>query len=137
MLGNNKKVLTVLIAVTFILSAAVLFCSAAQARRPSDEGEVDVIIGFHDRPDMQIMSDFGVQVRREFDIIDAVSATVPEDVLQRAEVGLLQHSAIKYIEPNYEVFLLGQEVPWGIDRVFADEEYPFDSWNETRARVWL
>lgn len=115
---------------------------AIPAGSPGHEGdENDYLIGFRPAPlsaqadAMDVLSDYGGEVYVEFDIIDAVGASLPEQAVE----ALLESPAVEYVEPDQEVYAMeqvveqstGQDVPWGVDRVFGDEVYPFGTWNTT------
>ena len=82
------------------------------------------LIGFKDTPRPDIVNAAGGEVYKTFTIVPAVAAHLPE----QAADALLQNPHVRFVEPDYEVFAHGQEVPWGIDRVFKDEVYPFNTW---------
>ena len=100
------------------------------------DGKIDLIIGFKDEYSFGLLGEvnrlqqrsavqnLGGKIEHDFTIINALSARLP---LQAVEA-LSQNSKVSFIEPNYQLTILSQQVPWGIDRVFGPEEYPFATW---------
>ncbi len=86
------------------------------------------LIGFFETPDVNTVKNAGGDVYRIFDIVPAVAARLSP---QAAEA-LAKNPKVRYIEADHEVFAHSQTVPWGIDRVFGDESYSFDTWGITR-----
>lgn len=82
------------------------------------------LIGFKNAPDIDAVKGVGGEVYRTFTIVPAVAAQMS---VQAAEA-LTQNPNVRYVEPDYAVYALVQEIPWGVDRVFGDEEYPFSTW---------
>lgn len=108
----------------------ILTITAIPAAAEANADEVDVLVGFdpgqmrtqiarHDE-----VGSLGGEIRRQFTLIDAVAATLPEEAIGT----LAARPGIRYVEPDGEVQALGQSVPWGIDRIFGPEQYPFPSW---------
>ena len=90
----------------------------------------NVLIGFTHSPgesERDLIGNMGGEVKRAFNIVDAMEVNIPEKAIEALE----NSEIITYIEPNEEVEA-HQTVPWGIDRVFGDEEYEFDTWAETK-----
>ena len=99
----------------------------------SEDGKVDVIIGFSEGPGKRnqhkaMIEGLGGDVGRDFTIINAVTARLP---LQAVEALSKRHE-VRYVEPDYKVSLISQQVPWGIDRVFGSESYTFPTWDTSR-----
>lgn len=91
---------------------------------------VEVLIGFHQPPgdaERALVEGVGGEIFRQFHIVDVIAARMT----QQAADALAQHAQVRYVEPNGVVYALGQTVPWGIDRVFGDETYPFGTWTTT------
>jgi len=94
---------------------------------------VDILIGF-DRQvgstEKGIISEVGGAIHRTFRIAPVISAIVPESILSL----LREMPRVRYIEPNYRVHALNeptQTIPWGIERVFGSEDYPFPTWDSS------
>lgn len=88
---------------------------------------VNVLIGFHRLPNRELVEQFRGEVYREFSIVNVIAARMAP---QAAEA-LARHPQVNYVEPDGPVFAEGQVVPWGIDRVFGEEEYYFSSWGDS------
>jgi len=113
----------------YLEELGVSFSSPATASAAlSSHGEkLDVLIGFEGTPNTGLIRAFGGEIYYEFTIIDVIATSIPENAIK----GLQDHPLISYIEPDAEVYALEQNVPWGIDRVFGDEEYKFPTWQES------
>lgn len=96
----------------------------------------DVLIGFEPGPTApraEIMGQIealGGDIAREFTIVDAAAARVPAKKVE----ALAETPGVAYVEPDSEVYALQlslqqQTVPWGIDRVFGTDNYPFSAWD--------
>jgi len=93
--------------------------------------KADFLIGFHVAPgaaEQALVRAFGGDIFWEFTIVNAVAA----HMTLRAADALARNSAVAYVEPDGRMYALEQTVPWGIDRVFGDESYSFDTWGITR-----
>jgi subtilisin len=86
------------------------------------------LIGFHKEPDINIVRGVGGEVYKTFTIVPAIAARLSP----RAVEALEKNPNIRYVEPDHEVFAHSQTVPWGIDRVFGDESYSFQTWTTTK-----
>jgi PKD repeat protein len=88
------------------------------------------LIGFHATPDVNLVRGLGGEVTRTFTIVPAVAANLPP----QAVTALEKNPIISYVEPDYVVYATAQTqtTPWGIDRVFGDEAYPFVTWSTTK-----
>ncbi len=82
------------------------------------------LIGFHKTPDISVIKGVGGEVYRTFTIVPAVAARLSPQAAETLE----KNPKVRYVEPDHEVFAHGQTVPWGINRVFGDEEYSFPTW---------
>ena len=128
---NNKKLLLGL----FIFSL-VLTLIFSPHNDSAESGEMkEVIIGLETPEDVAAVRAHGFEVDKQFEIIDAVTARMPAERVS----ALAAERGIRYIEENREVYALspglpvtGQDVPWGVDRVFGEEEYEFPTWDQTR-----
>ncbi len=74
------------------------------------------------------MSGLGGEIYRQFTIVNVIAARMK----QEAADALAKNIKVRYVESDGPVYALSQTVPWGIDRVFGDESYPFDTWDITR-----
>lgn len=130
---SGKLMLTAVILILILQ----LLVSAAVISSEREE-KIDAIIGIERTANISNIREEiraeGGELKKEFEIIDAVTVRIPES----AVASLLEESSIRYIEEDKTVYILsvgppgGQDVPWGIDRVFGDEEYSFSTWEQTR-----
>ena len=86
------------------------------------------LIGFKNTPDVEAVRAAGGEVYRTFTIVPVVAARMNP---QAAEA-LARNPNVRYVEPDGPVYAHDQTVPWGINRVFGDESYSFDTWDITR-----
>ncbi len=108
---------------------AGLLGSAGLAAAPPEKA--DFLIGFHGAPGSAghaLVRGLGGEIYREFTLVDVVAARMTP----RAAEALTRAPGVAYVELDGPVFALDQTVPWGIDRVFGDESYSFDTWDITR-----
>lgn len=66
-------------------------------------------------------------ISRTFHLVPVIAASLPVPAID----ALLQKPGVRYIEPDAEVYALQQAVPWGIERVFGDENYSFSTWTDS------
>ncbi|MFH1328574.1 MAG: S8 family peptidase, partial [Candidatus Bathyarchaeota archaeon] len=112
-----------------LLSLLLVISSLAIVITPvcANKTEVEVIIGFINKSQVgQAVLNSGGRVNQIYTIIPAMFANIPENALE----ALQRNPNVRYIEPNSEVFAL-QTIPWGIDRVFGAENYPFPTWSSS------
>jgi len=82
-------------------------------------------IMFEEAVDLALVEQYGGEVFRQMSMLPAVYAFMTPDAAE----ALGEQPAVRFVEPDVPVYPAGQAVPWGIDRVFGDEEYPFDTWD--------
>ena len=95
--------------------------------------KVDVLIGFYQAPgppEQDLVRAHGGEIYRQFSIVDVIAASMKQ---QQADA-LAQNIRVRYVEPDGPVYALDQTVPWGIDRMFGDEEYSFETWNDSTGK---
>lgn len=82
----------------------------------SVSGAVPVIVGFKDKADVELVKQHGV-IKYNYKHIPAIAADIPEVAIEK----MSKNSKIAYIEPDYEVKLLDDEICWGVDRIDAEK----------------
>jgi subtilisin len=75
-----------------------------------------VIIGFTEKPDPDLIRAYDGEIKYEYHIIPAIAASLPEQAIE----ALKNNPNIEYIEPDYEVTIAAEVLPWGIDRIDAE-----------------
>lgn len=81
---------------------------------------VRVIIGFKHQPtgaEWSLVRSAGGSINYDFDIINAYSATVPQWAISRLQA----NPNVAYVEIDGIVHAIGEVLPWGVDRIDADE----------------
>ncbi len=81
----------------------------------STAGAVPVIVGFKEKADPGLVQQQG-KLKHSYKHIPAVAADLPEEAIEKMK----KNSKIAYIEPDYEVRVLEDELPWGINRIDAE-----------------
>ncbi len=78
-------------------------------------------------PASEVKARLQEQTQATFDLIDGalVEMTPAEAESLAAEPG------VAFVEPDYPVYSLGQTVPWGVERIYETESYPFETWETT------
>jgi len=102
---------------------------------PSAANEkVDVLVGFPGQPNRELVESAGGEIYREFSIVNVVAASMTP----RSAEALGKNPRVSYVEPDGPMYALqvaassGQDVPWGVDRVFGAQEYPFPTWGDSK-----
>lgn len=120
------------ISILSLLFVGLIGANALALQKPVENNEkVDVLIGFYQAPgpsEQALVRGLGGEIYKQFDIVDVMAARMTS----LAAAALAQNSRVKYVEPDAPVYVLEQTVPWGIDRVFGEETYPFPTWETTK-----
>ncbi len=99
---------------------------------PGASGSLEeVLIGFEAFPgaaEENLVRALGGEVNQTFWLVPAIAASIPGDAREALE----RNPHVRYVEDDAEVFALGQTVPWGVDRVFGEEAYSFQTWTTSR-----
>ncbi len=78
-------------------------------------------------PAAEVKARLQEQTQATFDLINgALVEMTPEE----AE-SLAAEPGVAFVEPDYPVYSLSQTVPWGVERIYEAESYPFASWETT------
>lgn len=104
----SRRVFTVLIATFLMLSFTVY---------AKDDGDQNVLIGFHSQIDELAILELKGNIKRKFSHIPVVSAVISPKMIQH----LSGNPAIEYIESDSIVRATSQSVPWGITHVQATD----------------
>jgi len=122
------RVRTLLVASLVMMLVAGMLGSAGTAAAPVErEG---FLIGFHRVPGSEgrgLVQRAGGEIYGEFSIVNVIAATMTP----QAAYALTRNPGVAYVELDAPVYALEQTVPWGIDRVFGDESYSFETWGVT------
>lgn len=103
---NVKKILVAALLVIMVFSIA---------GSSTSQDKVPVIIGFKDKKNPALIKENGGDIKREYTIIDAIAASLPQD---RIDV-LKKNPNVAYVEPDRIVQAKGEIVPWCVSRINA------------------
>ena len=109
---------TILTAITIAFLSLTLMIPAGNFSYSQPE-MVDVIIGFHDKPNKNLVNGVGGQVHRQFSIIPAVDATIPINAIEK----LQNNPNVSFVEKVIEYQFHEQTTPWGVDRIDSEEAW--------------
>ncbi len=127
---ESRHTIATLVVVLLLLFGLAGTGIAAHPGPADAPATVEVLIGFHQPPgdaERALVDGVGGEILRQFHIVDVIAARMT----QQAADALAEDARVRYVEPNGPVYALGQTVPWGIDRVFGDQEYSFGTWETT------
>lgn len=111
----NKRISTIIV----ILLIAI-FSFSMVAFSSSNDQKLQVMVGFKDKSDIQLVQKHGGEIRHTYKNFKIISAK-----LKQADIeALKQDPSVEYIEPDYKVQASAETLPWGIDRVKAPLVYP-------------
>ncbi len=142
--------LAALLVVAFLLGSLSLNLPVVQGEAvtgrtfsAAPDNPVGVVIGFHGRPDRALVEEYHGHVYMELEMINALAA----DMCLHSALELSRHPEVSFVEVDEPVYSSGwsdtsvpvqtaglrgdQVVPWGIDRVFGNQDYPFPAWETT------
>jgi len=108
-----KRAITSALMACLIL-ASVLAISGVTAQ-PSEK--VPVIVGFKDKPDLDLIRSYGGDIKCEYKLIPAVACSLPQQAIDALE----KNPVIAYIEGDFEVYAIDTELDnsWGVKRIGA------------------
>lgn len=108
---NKKSLFVFMLVLSLIASSSSLIVIASPLEK------VQVIIGFHDKANPDIIRNYKGEIKNILDEINAVVATIPKNALK----GLQHNPNIKYVEEDKYILLTqAQTLPWGINRIDAE-----------------
>jgi len=119
-----------MVGLVLALMVGLLGPAGVAAAPPEKEG---FLIGFHEPPgpaEQALVRGFGGEIYWQFSIVNAVAAHMSP----RAADALARSPGVAYVEPDGRMYALQQIVPWGIDRVFGDEQYSFPTWGASKGQ---
>ena len=105
-----------------VLIASLAAPAAARAEPPQ---KVKVFVTFTEQPgpnDLEVVRRGGGRIHFTYQTVPAISTTIPESAIP----GLMRNPRITAIEPVGKIWLLEQEVPWGITAIGADEVHGYN-----------
>lgn len=91
----------------------------AQSKSPS---KIRVIVGFKDKPHLDVIWAQGGDIKYVYNIIPAIACSLPETAVE----ALRRKISVMYIEPDGVVQAVGQVLPWGVDRIDAEKVHSYN-----------
>jgi len=107
-----KKVITSALMACLILANVLAICGVTA----QPEEKIPVIVGFKDKPNSDLIRSHGGDIKYEYQLIPAVACSLPQQAID----SLRKNSKVEYIEPDSEVYIIQETLPWGIDRIDAE-----------------
>jgi len=91
----------------------------------SSQNKVDVLVSFYQPPgpdEIELIQSLGGTIKKVYHIVPTVLASMPSDTIKQ----LSQDPRVKIVEEDaiIENSLLGEVLPWGVDRVDAELVHP-------------
>ena len=84
---------------------------------PTPSHLMPVIIGFKEKPDVELVKGLGGEIKRQFRITPAISARMPAGMIER----LKANPNVAYVEQDAIAYALAETMPWGVDKIDADQ----------------
>jgi len=106
---NELNMITILLIIAILLSLFSIGIGKAEAKVP-------VIVGFVDKPTPDLIVSYGGRIKHTYRLIPAIAANVSENAIN----SIVNARGVAYVELDSEVCVVGQTVPWGVDRIDAD-----------------
>lgn len=128
----NRKITAFLLTILLIAGSSVTSSSSYAAMGDGGSEQIKVIVGFKtgivssQASKNASIQNHGGQIGHDLKLINAVSATMTIEEATKLSLD----STVAFVEPDYPVFSLEQSIPWGIEKSFGGENYPFPIWNE-------
>ena len=110
--------------ISFFMACIILTCILATgsgiAAQPVDK--IPVIITFKDKPNPSLVHGYGGDIKHTYSIVPAISAKLSKQAVE----AIGKNEKVAYVEPDYEVYVLGETLPWGVDRIDAEKVHPYN-----------
>jgi len=111
-----------------LILASVLAISGVTAQSAE---KIPVIVGFKDKPDPDLIRSHGGDIKCEYKLIPAVACSLPQQAID----SLRKNSQVEYIEPDSEVYIIQENLPWGVDRIDAELVHPYNKGTGVKVAV--
>ncbi len=112
-----RKAITSVVMVCLILASVLAVGAVAQ---PSEK--VPVIVGFKDKPDADLIRAHGGRIKYMYNLIPAIACKLPEQAID----ALKNNPKVAYVEVDGVVESIDEVLPWGVDRIDAELEHPYN-----------
>jgi minor extracellular protease Epr len=115
-----------------VLIIAVLLNSLAIAVTPiNSASEADVIVGFTNQTNLELITQNGGEIHNVYSIIPAVHASLPQTALQT----LRKNPQVSYVQADAKIEANAQIIPWGIERINATKAWAQSTGNGVKVAV--
>lgn len=104
-----KKILVLGLVLLILLSILPMGVAGSEQER------IPVIIMFKERKDLNLVGKLGGQVKIVYRFKPAVAAVIPKQAMD----ALSKNPAVEYVVPDLPIELVGQTLPWGVERIGA------------------
>jgi len=105
--------------VVLLLVASMVALVGAGSALAQPPERVKVLIGFTRQPgpaEQALVHRAGGTIKYTYHLVPAIAATVPEGAID----GLRRNPNVTNVDLDLEVYAIGQDLPWGIDRIDAE-----------------
>ncbi len=109
---------------TIILLTGGLAPVSVEAFSYEEEEKQGYLVGFEAG---SVRSMANLKVEKNFSAINASKVIMTE----REAEDLRNQPGISFVEPDHPVYAMSQTVTWGVERVYNQEQYPFETWETT------
>lgn len=116
-----------------VLIIAVILTSLASTAAPinSADPDAEVIVGFTNQTNLELIKQNGGEIHNVYSIIPAVHASLPKTALQT----LRENPQIAYIQPDAKIEANAQIIPWGIEHINATKAWAQSTGNGVKVAV--
>jgi subtilisin family serine protease len=116
---------------TVVVVMMAMLVATLQAPMATGSQRKRVIVGFKTEPNPSLFERHGGEIERVYESIPALSGSIPE-----AEIDVLRaEEEVAYVELDGEVYILVENLPWGVDRIDAEKVHPYDKGTGVRVAV--
>jgi subtilisin len=124
-LRNLCRIVLILLAVLMLVTSTAASQQADPGLPPGQE-KIDVLIGIYGNFNHGLITESGGEISQEFTLVKVIAARLPKQAID----ALSNNPNIRFIEPDSEIMAVAQNIPWGIDRIFGPQKYPFLAWQQ-------
>ena len=113
---RRRKVIGLILVIIILTSFAPTITFAKSSRKT-------VIVGFKEKHNTRLITSNMGRVKKKYSVIPAVLARVPESAIGK----LRKSKDVAFVEEDFEFQVLGQTLPWGINKIDAELVHPYNT----------